>query len=71
MPAKKTAESKKELTFEESLARLTQIAEILENQTPSLEDALALYEEGAALLKSSTGKLKDAEAKITLLSKEA
>ena len=71
MPTKKTAESKKELTVEESLARLTQIAEILENQTPSLEDALALYEEGAALLKSSAGKLKDAEAKITLLSKEA
>lgn len=74
MPAKKNTEAaveKKELSFEESLARLTRIAEILENETPSLEQALSLYEEGAALLKNSTQKLKDAEAKITLLTKDA
>ena len=74
MPAKKNSEAaveKKELSFEESLARLTRIAEILENETPSLEQALSLYEEGAALLKNSTQKLKDAETKITLLTKDA
>ena len=74
MPAKKNTEAaveKKELSFEESLARLTRIAEILENETPSLEQALSLYEESAALLKNSTQKLKDAEAKITLLTKDA
>ncbi len=71
MPAKKTTDVSKELSFEESLARLTRIAEILENETPSLEEALTLYEEGAALLKKCAGTLKDAEAKITLLSKEA
>ncbi len=74
MPAKKNTEAaveKKELSFEESLARLTRIAEILENETPSLEQALSLYEEGAALLKNSTQKLKDAETKITLLTKDA
>lgn len=74
MPAKKNPEAtveKKELSFEESLARLTRIAEILENETPSLEQALSLYEEGAALLKNSTQKLKDAETKITLLTKDA
>ena len=72
MPAKKVTESteNKELSFEESLARLT-IAEILENETPSLEQALSLYEESAALLKNSSQKLKDAEAKITLLTKDA
>lgn len=74
MPAKKNPEAaveKKEPSFEESLARLTRIAEILENETPSLEQALSLYEEGAALLKNSTQKLKDAETKITLLTKDA
>ena len=67
MPAPKT--EKTELTFEEALVRLNTIADILENNNPSLEEALALYEEGASLLKESMTKLKDAEAKITLLSK--
>lgn len=69
MPAKKTTDKNTELTFEQSLERLSVIADILENQNPSLEEALALYEEGAALLKDSAGKLKEAEAKITLLTK--
>lgn len=64
MPAKK-----EKLTFEQSLERLSRIADILENETPSLEEALALYEEGAALLKQTSKELKNAEAKITLLSK--
>ena len=63
------AEKKKEMSFEEALERLNIIANTLENGNPSLEDALALYEEGASLLKESMTKLKDAEAKITLLSK--
>ena len=63
------AENKKEMSFEEALERLNTIANTLENGNPSLEDALALYEEGACLLKESMTKLKDAEAKITLLSK--
>ena len=63
------AEKKKEMSFEEALARLNIIADTLENGNPSLEEALTLYEEGAALLKNSMTKLKDAEAKITLLSK--
>ena len=71
MPTKKAAEAEKALSFEESLTRLTRIAEILENETPSLEQALSLYEEGAVLLKSCSQQLKSAEAKITLLTKEA
>lgn len=63
------AEKKKEMSFEAALERLNIIADTLENGNPSLEDALALYEEGAALLKDSMTKLKDAEAKISLLSK--
>lgn len=63
------AEINTEMSFEKALERLNEIANILENENPSLEDALALYEEGAALLKSSMTKLKDAEAKITFISK--
>ena len=68
MPAKKT-EAKTEMSFEAALERLTVIADILEKNTPSLEEALALYEEGAALLKDSMTKLKEAETKITLITK--
>ena len=68
MPAKKTTE-KSELSFEKALERLNEIADILENKNPALEEALALYEEGAALLKDCAGKLNNAESKITLLTK--
>ena len=43
MPAKKTTEQS-ELTFEQSLERLNEIANILENENPELDKALALYE---------------------------
>ena len=68
MPAKKTTE-KSEISFEKALERLNEIADILENKNPALEEALALYEEGAALLKDCAGKLNNAESKITLLTK--
>lgn len=69
MATKKTTEEKKEMSFEEALERLNAIADALENDKPSLEKALALYEEGILLLKTNMIKLKEAEAKITLLSK--
>ncbi len=68
MPAKKT--EVKELTFEEALVRLNEIADLLENQNPTLEQALSLYEEGASLLKKSAKQLSEAEAKITILTKK-
>ena len=69
MATRKTTEEKKELSFEEALERLNSIADALEKDKPSLENALELYEEGISLLKSNMTKLKDAEAKITLISK--
>lgn len=72
MPAKKTAQNTEntELDFESALARLNTIADELENKNPSLEKALELYEEGSRLLKECTDKIKKAEAKITLISKD-
>lgn len=72
MAETKTAKTtkKKELSFEESLTRLENIAQILENESPSLSEALEMYEESAKLLKSCTELLDKAKAKITVLAKE-
>ena len=69
MATKKTTEEKKDMSFEQALERLNAIADALEKDKPTLENALELYEEGISLLKSNMTKLKEAEAKITLLSK--
>lgn len=69
MPAKKETAPTTEPTFEQALGRLNVIADTLENETPSLEQALALYEEGAKLLSSCAAKLTEAEARITVLAK--
>jgi len=66
-----TAKKEKELTFEEALTRLEEIANILENDNPDLSKALELYEESAKLLKVCTTMLDEAQAKITVLSKGA
>ena len=42
----KARASKKNLTFEERMARLQEIVEALENGQPSLEEGMALYQEG-------------------------
>ena len=42
----KARTSKKNLTFEERMARLQEIVEALENGQPSLEEGMALYQEG-------------------------
>ena len=60
-------EKKKELSFEEKLARLNEIVEKVENTTLSLEDAMKLYEEGNALIKDLQKSLDEAEAKIKVL----
>jgi exodeoxyribonuclease VII small subunit len=55
---------KKELSFEEKLARLNEIVEKVENETLPLEESLKLYEEGNALIKELEATLKDAQKKI-------
>lgn len=71
---KKTSKAKtkkeKELSFEDALTRLQEIANLLENSNPPLATALELYEESASLLKLCTALLEDATNKITVLEKE-
>jgi exodeoxyribonuclease VII small subunit len=63
MPAKKTAEQ----TFEQALARLEQIVAELERGDPSLEEALALFEEGTKLKGLCAQRLEVAAEKIRTL----
>lgn len=58
------------ITFEEKLKRLEQIVGMLERSDSELDKSLALFEEGTALVRECTKELDNAQAKITLLTKE-
>ena len=57
-------------SFEEALTRIQDIANLLENSSPALSEALSLYEESAGLLKLCTTLLDQAQQKITVLEKD-
>ncbi len=64
------AKPDKSLSFEDALARLEKIVDIMESGEVPLADLLAKYEEGNKLLKICETRLKDAEMKIELLKKQ-
>lgn len=57
-------------TFEESLHRLEEIVEQLEQGNVSLDESIRMYEEGIALSKTCVEKLTQAEIKLKRLSKD-
>ncbi|HHW10994.1 MAG TPA: exodeoxyribonuclease VII small subunit [Firmicutes bacterium] len=57
------------LTFEEAYARLEMIVRQLETGQVTLEESLALFEEGVALTGKCLSLLDRAEARITVLTK--
>lgn len=59
------------LSFEEAMKRLEEIANKLENGQVSLDESLALYEEGIALVRCCNEKLDRAEQKIRILDPNA
>lgn len=61
----------KKLTFEQQLARLDEIVCQLEKGEASLEESLALFEEGSGLLQGCTRLLDKAEQKVVKLRKGA
>lgn len=61
------SESAETLNFEQSLARLEEIARGLEDNKLGLNDSLVIYEEGVKLLRQCQGLLTQAERKIELL----
>jgi len=60
-------ESPEPQSFEEALAELQKIVELLDDGATTLEDALSNYERGVGLLKFCYGRLKKAEQKIVQL----
>ena len=56
-----------QLSFEEALSRLDKIVQTLEAGGLTLEEAIALFEEGMALAKICSERLDAAELKITQL----
>lgn len=56
---------KKEMTFEEAMARLEEIVGLLENSGAPLEETMSLYTEGAKLAAFCSSKLEKAEQTIT------
>jgi exodeoxyribonuclease VII small subunit len=61
---------KKKPPFEQSLKRLEEIVEKLEGEGLSLEDSLALFEEGVRLAEECSRRLDAAEKKVSLLLKD-
>ena len=61
---------KKEQGFEDSLQRLQEISDMLDEGDIGLEESVKLYEEGINLAKSCYSTLRDAELKVTELKKQ-
>lgn len=59
----------KKKPFEESMARLEEIVSTLERGESSLEESLALFEEGTKLAAACSRQLDQAEQKILKLTK--
>lgn len=55
-------------SFEESMARLDEIVELLEANEQSLDETIGLFEEGLKLVKSCDNQLKAFEAKVKEIS---
>ena len=62
---------KKEPGFEESLKRLAEIVDSLEQGEAGLEDSMKLFEEGTALLRRCSSLLDRAEQQVVELRKGA
>ena len=59
---------KKKLSYEQSVSRLEEIVELLENGELPLEESMKLFEEGTKLSAECYSMLSKAEQKITQIS---
>ncbi len=58
------------MTYEKAIDRLDEIVSVLEKNEVSLDESLALFEEGTKLTAFCTKKLNEAKAKITEIKKD-
>lgn len=59
----------KEMTYESAIKRLEEIVDTLDKNEVSLDESMKLFEEGTKLTAFCSAKLKEAEQKITEISK--
>ena len=59
--------TKKNLNFEDSLAKLESIVDAIEDNDVSLEESVKKFEEGIKLVKDCQSQLKEAELKVNKL----
>jgi exodeoxyribonuclease VII small subunit len=59
-----------EMKFEDAMKRLGEIVRMLENGEASLDESIALFEEGIKLSKRCTDLLEKAEQKVRVLQQE-
>ena len=67
MSEPKTIQSPDELPFEAAMARLEVIVKTMEGDSLSLDESLALYEEGVALTRRLNRELTEAEQRVMIL----
>ena len=63
----KEKDTEKEITFEDAMKRLEEIANELEKDNLTLDESIAKFEEGMNLSKKCKEMLDSAEKKITIL----
>lgn len=68
MAAKKTKEDISKLSFEESIKRLKETVDKIEQGDIALQDSLEEYEQGMALIQHCRGILEKAEKRIEKIS---
>ena len=68
--SEKQEKKMEELTFEEAMARLEEIVQLLEKGDATLDGMLALYEEGSALMRFCNALLENAKRKVEKVSGE-
>lgn len=68
MAAKKSKDDISKLSFEESIKRLTETVEKIEQGDIALQDSLDEYEQGMALIQHCRGILEKAEKRIEKIS---
>ncbi len=59
--------TKKEITFEEAMERMEEILRTLESGSETLDETLALYEEGVNLVRTCSRLLENATQRVQML----
>ena len=71
MSETKKIQNPEDVSFEAAIARLEDIVKTMEGDTLSLDESLALYEEGVALTRRLNRELCEVEQRVQILQRTA